>query len=206
MSHDDGVESFPDLPPRKIDHVFPFERLVPRVLSACARGPTGDPAGQVRMHKREQEDVDPVAQNALEDAIACIVAQQTIAVMEIEPLSIQYAFHGIRADVDAQFLGKESPQPKVMIPGEIRDPDALIADLGQRSEKANVTAGDDGSVFEPEIEQVAEDEHMLRVFGDGLQKSNDAIFPGTVFLTGAKPEMHIGEKVDTCTSFAAICH
>ena len=93
---------------------------------------------------------------------------------------------------DADLVLEGRPTPPVVVAPYERDGNPTVHDPRQRAQNPGVTARDDMTVLEPEIEQVPVDDQLARVRRGVLQPLDELVLP----FTGDHTEVDITGEVD----------
>ncbi len=98
---------------------------------------------------------------------------------------------------DPRLRAKKRAHPKVVVAGEVIDRNPGIDQISELDEDAEMAAGDDVAVFEPEIEQIAA-ENQLAV-APAVQRAPERDQPIVFFLLARRllgAEMGIAEQIN----------
>src|SRR5690606_5452685 len=127
-------------------------------------------AAPVRMEGTEGAHAEGVADHLLEDPITQIALSYPVSVGDQRSPARENQFALIGKEVQADLVAEERSSPGVMIAADEIDLYPPIGKIPQRGEDTIMFRGNDGSVFEPEVEEVAIDEEPGRRAGDFRQK------------------------------------
>ena len=73
---------------------------------------------------------------------------------------------------------------------------AAVNQLGNFAENAHVTFRNDGAVFKPEVEQVAQKEHLVGIGFDAVKPPNEASFALKVVIHLGSTQVEVGSEID----------
>src|SRR4030095_8772399 len=91
-------------------------------------------------------------------------------------------------------VAQERPEPEIVVAVEVDDRHAGLAQAPQGGERREVTPRDGGSIFEPEVEQVADDVQDGGSSGQGRQKLVKEALAAGLALPGFRSEVEVGEE------------
>ena len=170
-------------------------QLVPR-LAREVGNPVREGNAEVGMQQPVERDARGVTDHPLQHAVAEISADQPVAVVEPDPSSLAFDRERVVVGKDADRVAQKGTQPEVVVPVQIGDLDAGLAQSQQHGKGPEVTAGDRIAILEPKVEQIADDEKRFGAAGKGVQKIVKA--PGAVRLAGGRrgAEMGVGDEED----------
>jgi hypothetical protein len=143
------------------------------------------------MDEGKEKYVRPVSEYAFQDAVAGVVFQKAVAVVEVEPLSPDDALDRIPLDVHPEFVPEVIPQPEIVVAGKIGESDARLCEICESRKESEIAFRHDGFVFEPEIEQVADNKQLLPVFSHEIEKLDEGALFLAVFFPGSDTKVGI---------------
>ena len=104
--------------------------------------------------------------------------------MKVEAFPVNRCFKRFVVNGDAKLGVKIIFHPEIMIAGKVMHGDSTLNDFLQLREEAMETFRDNGAIFKPCIEQIAEDEELVCILFDEFEKGENAIFFLVFFLAG----------------------
>src|SRR6267142_5615143 len=113
-----------------------------------------------------ERDVDGMAQHALERPIAVISADQAVAVVDPHASTLTLQRHRAVMRRDSEIVREERSQPEIVVAVPVIHRDSLRAQPAEDLERLKIAARNGCAVFEPEIEQVADDDETGKAAGE----------------------------------------
>ena len=154
--------------------------------------PPGQLCPQIRVKPAEGESSGPTPQKKAEDPIPQVSGPQTIPVGQEGPTSRQIHDCRIPEELHPDFLLQEAAPPPVVIPSHQPHPHPCVHQGGQSSQDAGVATGNDGAVLEPEVEEIAVDDHFGRVLPAVLEPGLE----GPLRLPGNGSQVNVAGQVE----------
>ncbi len=111
--------------------------------------------------------------------------------VKIEALSLDHALNWVALNPHSKLVLKIALQPEVVIARQIRQFDTSIREFGEFREEAEVPLRHDGTVFEPVVEQIADDEQFFPVGVNEVQELNESAFLLTIFFFGTNTQVSV---------------
>ena len=195
VTHNDEVVSFAYFLLSESRHIVSLKFALGSVLAAFVRRPAGNARRNVGMDKREEEDVGSVPQDLFQDPIASVAFQEAVAMVEVEPFSLNHALNRIPLYFHAELIVKVFLQPEVMIPCQVGESDAGVREVGKLGEETEIPFWNNVCVLEPEIEQVSDDEQFLAISLYEVEELHEGMLFLSIFFSRSKTEMRIREEV-----------
>lgn len=202
VTHDDEVEALffdlftgKDLQSICLARLFPAVMFFVRVITTPARGAGGESDPDIWVEQTPGYVGEARAEDLFQDFVAGIVERFPIPMRDIDLPSADRPLHIPRIDRCPDLLLKEVSMSKIVVPHEIFYRNASIGEGCKGTEGADEVAGHNGTVVEPEIEEISYDPESLGVPGtDVVEKSDEKLLPFTRFLLGTEAEMEVREE------------
>ena len=131
--------------------------------------------GDVRVQPAKQRDVDRILQHFLEEAVAVVVAAQTVSVQHKETPPEQARIQAGTVHLNAQRGRQEVAYPEIVVARHVVDPHPALYEQLQTAEHAEVARGDHVPVLEPEVEQVPHDDQAIRGRVQVVEKPDEVL-------------------------------
>lgn len=164
--------------------------------SAEAAAGVGDPPGEghgpIGMNDAEEANGPTGAGDAAVNAISAVVRVDAVAVEETGAVLAKAALIGFAVDMKAEVTLEKGPRPEVVVSANKVKLESVVAKVGQGAENVEVSGKDDVPVFEPKIEEVADDNHPLEFPGIDFAKERDEVVE-RLTVRRVHFEVHIGE-------------
>jgi hypothetical protein len=151
---------------------------------------------QVRVEETVETDARRMADDPFEHPIAEITTHQAVTVVEPNPMPLGLDGHSTWVRHEAQLLTQERAEPEVVVACQIVYGHAGAPQISQSGQSLEMPSRNCGLVFEPEVEEVANDVERRTVGGDVCQEAVQAGFTGSFPGPGLPSEMGVGEEVD----------
>ncbi len=171
--------------------------LVPRRFAAEMRTEEGEGDAQIGVEQPVAGDGGGMAQHPLHQTVEMVPGHEAVAMAEKDPPAGLEQEEPLLMQGDPRLLAKKRAHPKVVVAGEVIDRNPGIDQISELDEDAEMAAGDDVAVFEPEIEQIAA-ENQLAV-APAVQRAPERDQPIVFFLLARRllgAEMGIAEQIN----------
>ena len=142
---------------------------------------------QIRMEQLVEPNARGMTHDLLETAVAEVAADQTVAMVDPQSPALARQLHGAGVDRESQLAGQERAEPEIMVAVQVVDRDAGASQIGQRRQRGEVAARNRGAVFEPEVEEIADDVELRRATGQAGQKLVKPRLTGASRSAGSAP-------------------
>jgi hypothetical protein len=113
------------------------------------------------VEKTEESNTGRVSQERADQAVSTIRAVDQVAVADVEMTALMRDREGIAENLNTNVFGKERTDPGIVISREIPDPHTGLDKPVQLKNDPCPTSGDNRSVLEPEVKEVANDVEEL---------------------------------------------
>jgi len=196
VPHNDVVKTLIQFCCSKFFHPIHLAVVLLRgVMPALPRRELGEANANIGMKEGIQPDAERISENLLQDLVADVFVSQSIAVVEEELRSVNRHGERFGENLDAQFRVKKITQPEVVISSKIVDLDSLLNQIGKLRQQSMIALRDHRSVFEPEVEKIAEDKKTVAVRLHHLEELDQLPFFLFFYFRPINPEMGIGYEV-----------
>jgi hypothetical protein len=155
----------------------------------------GEPVGEIGMEAPVRGDGRPVSQHPLEHPVSPVLFHDPVAVPDPERPAADPGPQRLRMDFRAQPFREKGPEPEIVIPREIQDFNVPGPATFQGDERAEEPARDHGRVFEPEIEQVPENEQGVSGTAGAIQEIDKDSLLTVLDLPCAEPQMCVRNEI-----------
>ena len=108
------------------------------------------------MEPSVETHTDGVLHQDSQESNSPVLPDQAVPVGQKETLSFPIENRLVPVYGDSQVFGEEASGTEIMIPGDQENPYAVLDAVSQHADGFRIVPWDDGTVFVPEIEQVAE--------------------------------------------------
>ncbi len=99
------------------------------------------------------------------------------------------------ADLHPALTREVVADPHVVVAREEDHPHAPVRQLGQFPQRAHEALGHHTAVFEPEIENVADQKYRFRIAGDLVEPRHEASFDRPCGMLVTRPQMYVGCEI-----------
>jgi hypothetical protein len=108
-----------------------------------------------------------ILENFLEYLVFCISRSQTIPMTNQEYLIVDHNLFRVIDNLYVKILLEIPEHPHVMIPGKDGNWNTGIPDLHHLTKQPRISFGNGVSVFEPHVEQVAQEKNVMGILRNG---------------------------------------
>ena len=119
-----------------------------------------------------------------------------VAVGHEDPSAVERQQLRRGVDLHAALAREVVADPHVVIPRKEDHADAAVGEFGEFAQRTYEPLGDHTPIFEPEVEDVADEKDRLRIAGRGIEPRHEPPFdlPGRSVAT--RPEVYVGREID----------
>jgi len=114
--------------------------------------------------------------------------------VDVEALAFNREMQVVVKHLHSKIDGEKIPECEVVIACDIDDALSGSSEHFHCRQKTMVSSGNDGAVFVPEIEQIADDEQASATFADCVEQSEQTLLLDAFSVRFADTEMHIGDE------------
>ena len=167
--------------------------FVRRPLVAFAPGEqSGQPHAQVGVEHAEHPAEDPRPQDPARDAVAMVAAAEAVTVGNEGGAPGQRGTDRRPVERDPDLVGQARAAPPVVVATQERDRDTGVHGLRDRAQHAHMAARDRPPVLEPEVEDVAVQDHVRGTSADVAQPVHEIGRARARFRPEVRVAHHIG--------------
>jgi hypothetical protein len=125
------------------------------------------------MQPRKKPLIYATAQQPLEKPVTAVTRQDSVAMIDINPLLADKIFCGVGMDSEANISLQKASQTEIMVPRQIMKRDSRILQSLKSAEKAEMPLGDHRVPFVPEVKNIANQNKRFGLPLNFLQKRKE---------------------------------
>lgn len=175
--------------------LIPEDKLLSLMGHSALMGEeASDPEGDARVQHTVCELVGLEGKHRLDKPVAPLLATDTITMTNHTAFAVHDKQLGVLKDLAAYLLREEILKPHIVVTGEIVYLDTFAAQFIEPVEEFEIALRHHILVFEPEVEDITEQEEVLYLVFQLSKELHDQFFPKAAIVIGGDGEMHIGDE------------
>ena len=148
------------------------------------------------MEPRKEPLADRVPEHLLDELVAMVTRPQAIAMPDQETLPGDLPHDGLAVHDDPGLLRHIVEDPHVVVADEQVHRYAPVGEFGELAQQPHVAPWYGTLVFEPEVEQVAQQHDLRSVLGGFVEEGADAFLPGQAAGRIRHPQVEVAQEMD----------
>ena len=171
-----------------------IEARLDAMLARQARDDAREREAEIGMEQAITGDGKRMAQHRFQEQVAAVSGHEPVAVREEKPATLEGDLDGIAVHAAADLRAEIGIGPEVVISPHECDRDAGLGESAEGGQHAEVAPWHGVPVFEPEVEQVPEQEQGGSEGRLRLEKRDHAVLTSAIVVLGARSEMAVGHE------------
>lgn len=158
----------------------------------------GDEPGNAESNTRMQHAIDKLVgfegEDRLDKAVAQLFAPDAISMADQTSFAVDDELTGVMEDLTTELFREEILQPHVMVSGKVINLNSFAAEVIKRVKKFEIPLGHHILIFEPEIEDISQQEEMLDLVRQLMEELYQQFLAKTAFIVCRHGEVHVGDE------------